>query len=293
MENLRKERQELYAEVPGIEDAIRKNEKEYEYFMRGLNIPEALVETEKKEKNERLLKKTKKQIKEKTERIHEIQRVLNSEYRTQAQSRVSNQLKDRTNIEEELYIAQERIKSTEKELKNVTAELVSEKKKNEQVREKDLLGREKMIKVSASEYQSWQKSAESKEEHDAREGELHSRELALDKREKNMEKEISKIVEMRMPPALKEREKSLARLKKQLDLRESQLNEKDDEILHKVEKNLEAHEKNMRESEKLNKHEKSLSEKEVFLNGREKELDAREKRFDKIVFEKAKELAKK
>lgn len=293
METLRKERQDLYAEIPGIEDAIKKNMKEADYYFSNGKLGEAFKEMENEKQNKLLLTDTEAQIKEKTVRIHEIQALLNSEYRTRAQTRVITQLSDMTNADEELYIAREKMKDMEQKLKKVSAELVSEKEKNKNIPDKNILGRDKMMKVSAEEYRSWQKSAESKEEHDARERQQNNREEALDIREKNIESEVSQRIQMRMPEAITTEEKRLEEYKEQLEQKQQELLEKENQLHVKSEEIESRQEQNQKMYSELNSREKKLDEKESSLNNREKELDEKEKRFDNIVLEKAKELAEK
>lgn len=197
-------------------------------------------------------------------------------------------------IASESSLARRSVQRSIKRLESAGLVKVEERKeKNKNIPEKTILGRDKMMKVSAEEYRSWQKSAESKEEHDARERQQNDREEALNIREGNIESEISQRIQMQMPEAINAKEKRLEEYEEQLEQKQQELMEKEKQLRFKSEEIELGQEQNQKMYSELNSREEKLDEKETSLNDREKDLCEKEKRFDKIVLEKAKELAEK
>ena len=59
--------------------------------------------------------------------------------------------------------AEEKLNATKEKLAKVSAELVTEEMKNKEISDTNIFGRPRKIEVTAQEYRSWQKSAETKE----------------------------------------------------------------------------------------------------------------------------------
>lgn len=96
--------------------------------------------------------------------------------------------------------AEEKLNATEKKLAKVSAELVTEEMKNKEISDTNIFGRPRKIEVTAQEYRSWQRSAETKEHNEAlvkkileKEKELSFTEMHLSQG-KNLLKNVSLVL---------------------------------------------------------------------------------------------------
>ena len=96
--------------------------------------------------------------------------------------------------------AEEKLNATEKKLAKVSAELVTEEMKTKEISDTNIFGRPRKIEVTAQEYRSWQRSAETKEHNEAlvkkileKEKELSFTEMHLSQREELIKKRESRV----------------------------------------------------------------------------------------------------
>ena len=167
--------------------------------------------------------------------------------------------------------AEEKLNATEKKLAKVSAELVTEEMKNKEISDTNIFGRPRKIEVTAQEYRSWQKSAETKEHNELVQEELAKREKEVSTKEQNLmlkehelsnreltlDYEVKKQVEAKLPSEIKQWQDYISRKSEELESKEKKL-----------------------DSIALNQHEtevylQSVSDK---LNRRKKELDEEVKR---------------
>ena len=139
--------------------------------------------------------------------------------------------------------AEEKLNATEKKLAKVSAELVTEEMKNKEVSDTNIFGRPRKIEVTAQEYRSWQKSAETKEHNEAlvkkileKEKELSftamhlsQREALIKKRESRVDSEVQQKVNKLLPGEIK-------RWKEYLFAKEEELNSKEKKLSSIAEK---------------------------------------------------------
>ena len=139
--------------------------------------------------------------------------------------------------------AEEKLNATEKKLAKVSAELVTEEMKNKEVSDTNIFGRPRKIEVTAQEYRSWQKSAETKEHNEAlvkkileKEKELSftamhlsQREALVKKRESRVDSEVQQKVNKLLPEEIK-------RWKEYLFAKEEELNSKEKKLSSIAEK---------------------------------------------------------
>ena len=139
--------------------------------------------------------------------------------------------------------AEEKLNATEKKLAKVSAELVTEEMKNKEVSDTNIFGRPRKIEVTAQEYRSWQKSAETKEHNEAlvkkileKEKELSftamhlsQREALIKKRESRVDSEVQQKVNKLLPEEIK-------RWKEYLFAKEEELNSKEKKLSSIAEK---------------------------------------------------------
>jgi len=129
--------------------------------------------------------------------------------------------------------AEEKLNATEKKLAKVSAELVTEEMKNKEISDTNIFGRPRKIEVTAQEYRSWQKSAETKEHNEAlvkkileKEKELSITEMHLSQREELVKKRESRVdseVQQKVNKLLPE---EIKRWKEYLFAKEEELNSK-------------------------------------------------------------------
>ena len=139
--------------------------------------------------------------------------------------------------------AEEKLNATEKKLAKVSAELVTEEMKNKEVSDTNIFGRPRKIEVTAQEYRSWQKSAETKEHNEAlvkkilekekelsiTEMHLSQREELVKKRESRVDSEVQQKVNKLLPGEIK-------RWKEYLFAKEEELNSKEKKLSSIAEK---------------------------------------------------------
>ena len=139
--------------------------------------------------------------------------------------------------------AEEKLNATEKKLAKVSAELVTEEMKNKEVSDTNIFGRPRKIEVTAQEYRSWQKSAETKEHNEAlvkkilekekelsfTEMHLSQREALIKKRESRVDSEVQQKVNKLLPEEIK-------RWKEYLFAKEEELNSKEKKLSSIAEK---------------------------------------------------------
>lgn len=133
--------------------------------------------------------------------------------------------------------AEEKLNATEKKLAKVSAELVTEEMKNKEISDTNIFGRPRKIEVTAQEYRSWQKSAETKEHNEhvqaqlsKREEELNFKEQSLSRkehqlnnRELTLDYEVKKQVETKLPSEIKQWQDYISRKSKELEEKEKKL----------------------------------------------------------------------
>ena len=139
--------------------------------------------------------------------------------------------------------AEEKLNATEKKLAKVSAELVTEEMKNKEVSDTNIFGRPRKIEVTAQEYRSWQKSAETKEHNEAlvkkileKEKELSITEMHLSQREELVKKRESRVdseVQQKVNKLLPE---EIKRWKEYLFAKEEELNSKEKKLSSIAEK---------------------------------------------------------
>ena len=139
--------------------------------------------------------------------------------------------------------AEEKLNATEKKLAKVSAELVTEEMKNKEVSDTNIFGRPRKIEVTAQEYRSWQKSAETKEHNEAlvkkileKEKELSFTEMHLSQREELVKKRESRVdseVQQKVNKLLPE---EIKRWKEYLFAKEEELNSKEKKLSSIAEK---------------------------------------------------------
>lgn len=139
--------------------------------------------------------------------------------------------------------AEEKLNATEKKLAKVSAELVTEEMKNKEVSDTNIFGRPRKIEVTAQEYRSWQKSAETKEHNEAlvkkileKEKELSITEMHLSQREELVKKRDSRVdseVQQKVNKLLPE---EIKRWKEYLFAKEEELNSKEKKLSSIAEK---------------------------------------------------------
>ena len=139
--------------------------------------------------------------------------------------------------------AEEKLNATEKKLAKVSAELVTEEMKNKEISDTNIFGRPRKIEVTAQEYRSWQRSAETKEHNEAlvkkileKEKELSftamhlsQREALIKKRESRVDSEVQQKVNKLLPGEIK-------RWKEYLFAKEEELNSKEKKLSSIAEK---------------------------------------------------------
>ncbi|MDC7301417.1 hypothetical protein [Agathobacter ruminis] len=139
--------------------------------------------------------------------------------------------------------AEEKLNATEKKLAKVSAELVTEEMKNKEISDTNIFGRPRKIEVTAQEYRSWQRSAETKEHNEAlvkkileKEKELSftamhlsQREALIKKRESRVDSEVQQKVDKLLPGEIK-------RWKEYLFAKEEELNSKEKKLSSIAEK---------------------------------------------------------
>ena len=139
--------------------------------------------------------------------------------------------------------AEEKLNATEKKLAKVSAELVTEEMKNKEISDTNIFGRPRKIEVTAQEYRSWQRSAETKEHNEAlvkkileKEKELSftamhlsQREALIKKRESRVDSEVQQKVNKLLPGEIK-------RWKEYLFAKEEELNSKEKKLSSNAEK---------------------------------------------------------
>ena len=139
--------------------------------------------------------------------------------------------------------AEEKLNATEKKLAKVSAELVTEEMKNKEISDTNIFGRPRKIEVTAQEYRSWQRSAETKEHNEAlvkkileKEKELSftamhlsQREALIKKRESRVDSEVQQKVDKLLPGEIK-------RWKEYLFAKEEELNSKEKKLSSNAEK---------------------------------------------------------
>ena len=147
--------------------------------------------------------------------------------------------------------AEEKLNATEKKLAKVSAELVTEEMKNKEISDTNIFGRPRKIEVTAQEYRSWQKSAETKEHNELIQAELSKREEELSSKEQSLsQKECQKL-----PSEIKQWQDYISQKSKELEAKEKKL-----------------------DSIALNQHET-----EVYLQSVSNKLDRRKKELDEEV----------
>lgn len=139
--------------------------------------------------------------------------------------------------------AEEKLNATEKKLAKVSAELVTEEMKNKEISDTNIFGRPRKIEVTAQEYRSWQKSAETKEHNEAlvkkileKEKELSITEMHLSQREELVKKRESRVdseVQQKVNKLLPE---EIKRWKEYLFAKEEELNSKEKKLSSIAEK---------------------------------------------------------
>lgn len=139
--------------------------------------------------------------------------------------------------------AEEKLNATEKKLAKVSTELVTEEMKNKEVSDTNIFGRPRKIEVTAQEYRSWQKSAETKEHNEAlvkkileKEKELSITEMHLSQREELVKKRESRVdseVQQKVNKLLPE---EIKRWKEYLFAKEEELNSKEKKLSSIAEK---------------------------------------------------------
>ncbi len=139
--------------------------------------------------------------------------------------------------------AEEKLNATEKKLAKVSAELVTEEMKNKEISDTNIFGRPRKIEVTAQEYRSWQRSAETKEHNEAlvkkileKEKELSFTEMHLSQREELVKKRESRVdseVQQKVNKLLPE---EIKRWKEYLFAKEEELNSKEKKLSSIAEK---------------------------------------------------------
>lgn len=163
--------------------------------------------------------------------------------------------------------AEEKLNATEKKLAKVSAELVTEEMKNKEISDTNIFGRPRKIEVTAQEYRSWQKSAETKEHNEAlvkkileKEKELSFTEMHLSQREELIKKRESRVdsefqhkVDKLLPGEIK-------RWKEYLFAKEEELNSKEKKLSSIAEKQHDTEVYLKSVSDKLNRRKAELDE---------------------------------
>ena len=163
--------------------------------------------------------------------------------------------------------AEEKLNATEKKLAKVSAELVTEEMKNKEVSDTNIFGRPRKIEVTAQEYRSWQKSAETKEHNEAlvkkilekekelsiTEMHLSQREELVKKRESRVDSEVQQKVNKLLPGEIK-------RWKEYLFAKEEELNSKEKKLSSIAEKQHDTEVYLKSVSDKLNRRKAELDE---------------------------------
>ena len=133
--------------------------------------------------------------------------------------------------------AEEKLNATEKKLAKVSAELVTEEMKNKEISDTNIFGRPRKIEVTAQEYRSWQRSAETKEHNEAlvkkileKEKELSftamhlsQREALIKKRESRVDREVQQKVNKLLPGEIKSWKEYLFAKEEELNSKEKKL----------------------------------------------------------------------
>ena len=163
--------------------------------------------------------------------------------------------------------AEEKLNATEKKLAKVSAELVTEEMKNKEVSDTNIFGRPRKIEVTAQEYRSWQKSAETKEHNEAlvkkileKEKELSITEMHLSQREELIKKRESRVdseVQQKVNKLLPE---EIKRWKEYLFAKEEELNSKEKKLSSIAEKQHDTEVYLKSVSDKLNRRKAELDE---------------------------------
>ena len=163
--------------------------------------------------------------------------------------------------------AEEKLNATEKKLAKVSAELVTEEMKNKEISDTNIFGRPRKIEVTAQEYRSWQKSAETKEHNEAlvkkilekekelsfTEMHLSQREELIKKRESRVDSEVQQKVDKLLPGEIK-------RWKEYLFAKEEELNSKEKKLSSIAEKQHDTEVYLKSVSDKLNRRKAELDE---------------------------------
>ena len=163
--------------------------------------------------------------------------------------------------------AEEKLNATEKKLAKVSAELVTEEMKNKEISDTNIFGRPRKIEVTAQEYRSWQRSAETKEHNEAlvkkilekekelsfTEMHLSQREELIKKRESRVDSEVQQKVDKLLPGEIK-------RWKEYLFAKEEELNSKEKKLSSNAEKQHDTEVYLKSVSDKLNRRKAELDE---------------------------------
>ena len=163
--------------------------------------------------------------------------------------------------------AEEKLNATEKKLAKVSAELVTEEMKNKEISDTNIFGRPRKIEVTAQEYRSWQRSAETKEHNEAlvkkilekekelsfTEMHLSQREELIKKRESRVDSEVQQKVDKLLPGEIK-------RWKEYLFAKEEELNSKEKKLSSIAEKQHDTEVYLKSVSDKLNRRKAELDE---------------------------------
>lgn len=163
--------------------------------------------------------------------------------------------------------AEEKLNATEKKLAKVSAELVTEEMKNKEISDTNIFGRPRKIEVTAQEYRSWQRSAETKEHNEAlvkkilekekelsfTEMHLSQREELIKKRESRVDSEVQQKVDKLLPREIK-------RWKEYLFAKEEELNSKEKKLSSIAEKQHDTEVYLKSVSDKLNRRKAELDE---------------------------------
>lgn len=193
------------------------------------------------------------------------------------------------------------IAKKEAQLEKVSAELVSEEQKNREIADTNIFGKPKNITMSAQEFRSWQKSAETKEsnelalkaiskgkkDNEAYEKRLLAFKKELDARELSINSTIAKGIadgiKEQLPDAIKQEKRNITIEKGQLTRRKNGLDAREDELIQRESK-LSDEEYKVFQKKVTND---SVAEK---LSQQKLTLDKREKNLDKEVLTKVKEI---